>query len=112
DTAYLGVGRRRLAAAVMAVPKSVGCAKSLEAFRYETLLHLLRCRQLRLISVWHPSFVTLLLDAQPSLWKKLITEVDDGAGSVPHNPRRAKELRDSDPRKAETLWPDLRVISC
>jgi hypothetical protein len=112
DAAYLGAGRRRLATAVMAVPSTVGRAKSLEAFRYQTLLHLLRCRELRLISVWHPSFLTLLLDALPSLWEKLVTELADGTGSVPRNPRRAEELRDSDPCKPETLWPNLRVISC
>jgi hypothetical protein len=112
DAAYLGAGRRRLAAAVMAVPSTVGRAKSWEAFRYDTLLHLLHCRELRLISVWHPSFLTLLLDALPSLWEKLVTGLADGTGSAPRNSRRAEELRDSNPCKAETLWPNLRVISC
>jgi len=103
DTEYLGGNRRRLADAIMAVPPGVGSAKSLDAFRYQTLLHLVRCRELRLISVWHPSFLTLLLDALPTLWERLLREIDQ---------KRANELRHADPHKPETLWPRLRVISC
>jgi hypothetical protein len=112
DTTYLGAGRRRLAAAVMAVPTGVDRANSLKAFHFETLFHLVRCRQLRLISVWHPSFLTLLLDALPALWKELINGIQHGVGKFGPRPRRAKELRGADPLKPETLWPNLRVISC
>lgn len=104
DTAYLGGARRRLANAVMAVPAGVQHAKSLKAFRYETLLHLLRCRELRLISVWHPSFLTLLLDSLPEQWDRLLA----GLGSC----RRGEELRATNPLRPETLWPNLKIISC
>jgi len=112
DAAYLGGVRRKLAAAVMAVPAGVGCAKSLDTFRYETLLHLLCCRELRLISVWHPSFLTLLLDALPGLWEHLIQNIASGSALTRPQPQRADELRRSNPEKPETLWPSLRVISC
>ncbi len=112
DTAYLGGGRRRLADAVMAVPSRVGRAKSLEVFRYQTLLHLLLCRELRLISVWHPSFLTLLLDALPAHWEGLVSDIERGTGSTPALPQRACELRAADSLQPETLWPSLRVISC
>lgn len=112
DTAYLGGGRRRLAAAVMAVPANVGRAASLAAFRCETLLHLLRCRELRLISVWHPSFLVLLLETLPALWENLVTDVELGGGALAPGLQRANELRAADPLKPETLWPNLRVISC
>src|SRR5207302_4832971 len=75
DTAYLGGTRRLLAEAVMAVPSDVQRAESIEAFRYETLFHLLRCRELRLLSVWHPSFLTLLLDALPAYWEDLLNDI-------------------------------------
>ena len=112
DAAYLGGARRRLADAVMAIPSSVGRAKSREEFRYQTLLHLLRCRDLRLISVWHPSFLALLWDALPTYWEKLIQEIASGTGAVKAQPQRADELRTAKPAKPETLWPNLRVISC
>ncbi len=103
DTEYLGGSRRRLADAIMAVPPSVSCATSLDAFRYETLLHLVRCQELRLISVWHPSFLTLLLDALPTFWGRLMNDIGQ---------ERANQLRRADPLKSETIWPDLRMISC
>jgi GH3 auxin-responsive promoter len=58
---------------------------------------------LRLISVWHPSFLTLLLDALPRLWERLLNVI----GQEPAN-----ELRHADTRKPQTIWPRLRVISC
>jgi hypothetical protein len=103
DTEYLGGNRRRLADAIMTVPPSVGYAKSLDAFRYHTLLHLLRCRELRLISVWHPSFLALLLDALPTFWEHLLSDIDRD---------RSNELRHADPLKPHTIWPRLHVISC
>jgi hypothetical protein len=86
----------------MAVPADVQRAGTLEAFRFETLLHLLRCRELRLISVWHPSFLTLLLDALPEFRDRLLAALPD----------RAVELRAAGPFELESLWPELRVISC
>jgi hypothetical protein len=126
DTAYLGGVKRRLVEAVMAVPSAVQHAASVEAFRYATLLSLLRCRELRLISVWHPSFLSLLLDALPSRWKQLLADVDRGgcfcAGEFPERVRpalnfrrmsgRAAELGRLNPLNPETLWPKLRLISC
>jgi hypothetical protein len=112
DTAYLGGGSRKFAEAVMAVPSSVAHSKSLDEFRYQTLLHLLVCREMRLISVWHPSFLALLLDVLPGFWKRLLKDIERGSPSIPARPRRAEELATADPLKPETLWPELRVISC
>jgi GH3 auxin-responsive promoter len=112
DTAYLGGVRRRLVEAVMAVPTRVQQAESLETFRRQTLLHLLSCSQLRLISVWHPSFLALLLDALPVWWDELIRSIEHGAQHLPSARRRAQQLRAADPRQPESLWPALRLISC
>jgi hypothetical protein len=113
DMAYLGGARQRLAQAVMVVPPNVQHAGSLDTFRYKTLLHLLACRELRLISVWHPSFLTLLLDALPTHWEKLLNQIAHGAGNSPvPMPERATELRSANPLKPTTLWPELRVVSC
>lgn len=61
DEDYLGPVRARFVRAVQAVPGEVRFVQELEAFRCATLAHLLRCRTLSLISVWHPSFLLLLL---------------------------------------------------
>ncbi len=59
DEEILGPLERRLVRAVQAVPRDVRLTN--ENFREETLRHLMRCRTLSLISVWHPSFLTLLI---------------------------------------------------
>ena len=59
DEEVLGPIERRLVRAVQAVPSSVRLTN--ENFREETLRHLTRCRTLSLISVWHPSFLDLLV---------------------------------------------------
>lgn len=59
DEDVLGPIERRLVRAVQAVPSSVRLTS--ENFREETLRHLTRCRTLSLISVWHPSFLDLLV---------------------------------------------------
>lgn len=60
DEEVLGPLQRRLVRAVQAVPSSVRLVE-VEQFRAETLRHLARCRALSLISVWHPSFLELLI---------------------------------------------------
>jgi len=46
-----------------------------EAFRWTTLLMLLRARELRLISVWHPSFLALLFEPLPLWWDGLLDDL-------------------------------------
>jgi hypothetical protein len=126
DTAYLGGSRQRLANNVMAVPDELRLVKDIEVFRYVTLLCLLRQRELRLISVWHPSFLTLLLDALPANWPELLSDIRSGQCKYADNlppvvfnalklhplPQREDELRCVNPQKPETLWPRLKLISC
>ena len=59
DEEILGPIQRRLVRAVQVVPPSVRLTN--ENFREETLRHLVRCKTLSLISVWHPSFLDLLI---------------------------------------------------
>ncbi len=61
DEQALGPFRAALIRATQAVPPSVVLAEDLETFRRETVRHLVACRSLSLISVWHPSFLTLLV---------------------------------------------------
>ena len=112
DTAYLGRFRGKLATLAMAVPVTTGRAKSLDEFRERTLTHLIRCGELRLISAWHPSFVTLLLDELPGMWSRLVSKVEEGFDGTRPDPKRAGELRESDPLRPETIWRHLQVISC
>ena len=123
DSAYLGGVRKRLVEATFAAPSALRLITDTEAFRYATLLFLLRQPDLRLISVWHPSFLTLLLDVLPAWWEELLVDVATGdCPRVPAEVRRAlrrspqphflQTLRRSNPADPHTLWPHLQVVSC
>jgi hypothetical protein len=70
------------------------------------------------ISVWHPTFLTLLLDELAARWDELLTLLARGmAGAgplrpVPPNRRRADRLRTVDPHRPGEIWPHLALISC
>lgn len=75
DEDHLGPMRARLVRAVQSVPQDVRFIRDIDRFRRTTLEHLLRCRTLSLISVWHPSFLLLLLgdlrERAAELWPNL-----------------------------------------
>jgi hypothetical protein len=126
DSSYLGGTKKRLVDSVMAVPSELRLVSDMEQFRYLTLLCLLRQLDLRLISIWHPSFLSLLLDALPACWESLLQDIERGdcrhsdlqsptvfqALNLRPMPGRARQLRNADPTKPETLWPNLKIISC
>src|ERR1043166_9634184 len=106
DASYLGGVKGWLARAAMVAPNAADRVTDLEEFRYRTLLCLLLQRDLRLISIWHPSFLGLLLDALPGQWDKLRAAIQKT------QKRRARELERGDPLRPESLWPQLELISC
>jgi hypothetical protein len=126
DSEYVGGLAKHLVDATLAVPGAVRLVQDIEAFRYLTLLALLRCRDLSLVSVWHPSFFTLLLDVLPRHWNRLVEDVARGGarppGALPAVVARAFAFRRARGRAAELsrigptdcgrLWPSLAVVSC
>jgi hypothetical protein len=106
DASYLGGVKSRLVRAAMVTPGNFSAKTSLNEFRFRTLLCLLRQRDLRLISIWHPSFLTLLLDALPEYWDELLKQI------YADNAQRAGELERANLHQPESLWQELRVISC
>ncbi len=126
DTAYLGGAKRILVTAAMAAPSSLREVGNLDHFRRLALLHLLRCEDLRLISVWHPSFLGLLLTTLTTHWDSLVATLKSGGcGDIPGlspqtaariairpHPRRAVHLASVGPSHLQTIWPKLRVVSC
>jgi hypothetical protein len=126
DTEYLGGLRKVFVNAAMAVPPEVRYIQSMEDWRYVTALLLLRRANLSLISVWHPSFLTLLLREIETHWDQLLSDITEGSCTVGHclppsvaptiasrrAPRRAKYLRNVSPARADHLWPKLQIVSC
>lgn len=130
DSNYLGGWQRHLIQAVMAVPPAVRLVENMETFRYVTLLFLLRCRSLALISVWNPTFLVLLLEKLQQWWPSLAADIAAGTLSPPSPlpadlqghflslsrplPRRAAEIERIFPKTTnyQALWPHLGLISC
>jgi hypothetical protein len=127
DSRYLGGARQALARSVLAVPDAVAGIQDVEAFRYVTALFLVGARELRLMSVWHPSFLEALLDIIAAERDRLIHDVEHGSLTPPAavppevrarlaplltpRPGRAAELR-STGTDAIDIWPRLSLISC
>jgi GH3 auxin-responsive promoter len=129
DTAYVGGWQRRLVQSAMAVPRALRRAPNMETFQYMTLLYLVRSARLKLISVWNPTFLSLLVDHLPQWGDELAHDLEHGAsrldaalpealrGSLRPEKRRAAELRvalrlANAAERHASLWPDLRLISC
>jgi hypothetical protein len=126
DSAYLGGALARLVRPLLAAPAALRGIIDVDAFRYATLRCLLARRELRLISVWHPSFLGLLLDEAMHERERLIADLARGELSVAvpdgvrralapwlnADPRRAAELDATDWSDARALWPRLALVSC
>lgn len=79
DSAWFPRPLQPLLSRVFAVPGAVGQAPHVEACRYVTLWFLVRCANLSLISVWNPSFLTLLMDALERHGDRLVEDLEQGA---------------------------------
>ncbi len=128
DSDYLGPLGRYLVKAALAVPDAVKYLADAATFRYVTLLFLLRQPGLRLISVWNPTYLSLLLAPLPEWWDGLCADIASGTLTPPGplaEPLRASLLRHlrPDPRRAQALralpltdyraiWPRLALLSC
>lgn len=127
DARYFGTEVAGLIAGLSAAPMSLARIGDIDAWRYLLLRHLLAARDLTLVSVWSPTFLTTLLDsllihadsliadvAEGSVSWPLAPGAADGFGSRP-DPARAAEvaavLSDGD-RDIGRLWPALDTVSC
>lgn len=141
DSEYLGKLGKWLSNIVFAVPKEVVQIKDIEAWRYVTLVFLLKDKNLAYISVWNPTFLMLLIKPILSWSQLLVNDIENGTITTPvnidtglkrkilkklsNNKKRAKELRFIFERWKtkhnnlkggislyEEIWPNLLLISC
>lgn len=110
DSSYVGGWQQRFVQAVMVTPATRGREPDLEAWRYETVLALVRSANLRIISVWNPTFLSLLIERLPGWGDALERDLRPDT-------RRAAALRAAlragTPAEAHAiLWPRLGMISC
>jgi GH3 auxin-responsive promoter len=132
DTEYLGAAERFLLRKILAVPEEVARIPELDTALYVTLRFLLQSSSLRFISVWAPSFLTILLERLQNNAEQLLADLHDGELRPPAklpdaiapllhrrlraDPARARRLErarlEHGSLRAQAIWPNLRVISC
>lgn len=107
DTEYFGPVSRWALQRMMAVPSSVARLPHMEQWRAATLRHLLAAEDLGLISVWSPTFLSVLM-------QRLHEQLDEVLSQIP--PERARAVARVVDRRGrligEDLWPHLALISC
>lgn len=118
DSAYLGGLAQRLVRSALVTHPALRRMRDIDQFLDATLLLLLQHRDLRLISVWHPSFLTLLVQRLRGNWAALAVRVGTGLTGGQHgidiggDPVRARELERIGGPDPQRIWPHLGVISC
>ncbi len=129
DASYLGGWQKRFVNSVIAVPSAVRGITDMATFRYVTLLFLIRSRNLKLISVWNPTFLSLLVAPLREYGDALAHDLEQGTitttsaipavlhSALQPDPHRAGELRSALRSRLPAeihaqLWPSLRLLSC
>ena len=131
DAGYFGIIENILFKQLFSVPSEVKFIEDMEDFRYVTLAFLLADVKLGLISVWNPTFLTLLLDQWEQYSDTFIDNIRKGKLTPPNgtklapqiikrfhkNPKRAYILRKlNKTMKREEffkgVWPGLTIVSC
>jgi len=132
DTEYFGRVQRKLLQTIMAVPDGLAQVENLDTAIYATLRLLMQAPSLAFISVWHPSFLTILMNHLQIHAERLIDDLRDGKLRPPCATQHAglglleqylrsdsvlaKRLtsihRHSGRIPAHELWPNLELISC
>lgn len=116
DSAYLGGLSAWLVDQAQVAPGAVSRLGELAAWRRATQHFLLAAADLRLVSVWSPSFFTLILDRLGAEWEAALRLLHDGAVveglRLPAAPRRARALGSVAPDEPARIWPKLGLLSC
>lgn len=129
---YFGALDRKLLETLVITPRELARIMDVDSGRYVTLRFLLATSQLSFISVWNPSFLTLLIRFLWENSERLIADIRHGTLTPPvelslhlHHtlirrlspqPRRATQLETILRRHGKLVpaevWPNLALISC
>lgn len=134
DSNYFGFIEKYLFKNIFIIPKELKLIKNIDNFRYLTLLFLVKEKNLGLISVWNPTFLSILIN-QLKKWKlDILNDIFFGTISLP-NPNeedsqiiiniqkkfkkdrnRFNNLKNIFESKTDDylslIWPKLKLVSC
>ncbi len=117
DASYLSPLQRRVSRTIFCAPYGAGRIADPERHAFLTLLAMLSARNLGLISVWHPSYLLILLDRAVERTGELADALKtgdwgDGRMHEPMPDRAGEVLAALERRDFAALWRRLCVISC
>lgn len=104
DSEYFGAIARTVMNKLFAVDSSVKFSEDMQDFYFKTASQLICCRELSLISVWNPTFLTILCDFISENTQKL-------SDLLPVKHRETFLLAVSE-KRFDKVFPNLAVISC
>ncbi len=107
DSEYFGRVEKKLFDLIFAVPGCIAKEKTIDEFYFKTVVHLLNCKNLTLISVWNPTYLILLLEYMEKNSIKVVAWISE------KDKKRALDVSEIlDSRTYNKLWKNLKVISC
>ena len=130
DSDYFPRFVRALLDRVLGTPRALARAPDIATCRYLTLRALIARKDLSFISVWNPSFLTLLATALDERFSMLLRDLESGELSVPLDSGLRDELRRALPARPHVardlkrrfgrkppedlgaMWERLDLISC
>ncbi len=104
DAEYFGKIEQYLMRMIFAVDGSVKFPENMQEFYMSTARQLLTCGELTLVSVWNPTFLTILCDF-------IRDNAEELSGILPETKRRAF-LVNARTERFDRVFPDLKIISC
>ena len=78
DAEYLAGWQRWAMKRLLAVPTSVAQLRNIENFQYATLAGLLAAKDLALISIWSPTFLSTLFSRLPKWAEQIVEDIEAG----------------------------------
>lgn len=117
DSAYLDKTSQEAFARTTAVPFWLSQITDIETWRLATLYALVCQPELRLISVWSPTFLILLLDSLEACQNSLRAvlqhgDLIEGHALEANRAALARYERYLESRDTRQLWPHLSLVSC
>lgn len=104
DAEYFGFIEQAIMKKLFAVDGSVKFSDDMRDFYFKTAVQLLNCKRLTLISVWNPTFLTILCDFIRNNSKKL-------SENLPEE-KRKDFLKAAEENRFDKIFPYLKIISC
>ena len=104
DAEYFGAVEQFIMKRIFAVDGAVKFSSDMQDFYFRTAVQLLNCEMLTLISVWNPTFLTILCDFIRDNAERL-------AQTLPENQRIAF-LTAAAENRFDRVFPHLKIISC